>query len=427
MAQLEPIGNFKEINIEKLKTSQIQAEEENYFVQNSSNETVNDFVVDDEEEKFSFKIFLEETIHSIKEFFGFEDMNYENSGYDVNGEIDKDFQQGLLGDCSLLGTLYSISNTEVGAKVIKDAITINKDSYGRVESYSVNFKGIDEKVTITKEELEKADKIQRSEGYSYTDGDDDVLLMELAWVKCNQEAKDKLNKLNLNMYFLGFKHDDREHIVEELEGVDPAKFSYALTGAEIQGNFYRDAYRYVQAREKAPEVLEIFENQKEFKFKEVFGHDETYTIDDFEFNQKDTYEILQKPSETSDNVIMVKNKRTNAVASYDAQRLAEKFAGCKLTQETKDLIFEEGYRRALEADYLTLNVNMSEEKTIEMVDINGDTRHLTTAHCFGVKYIDEDKIVISNPHNTQIEMIFSKEELKRNSDKFEFYNFESTD
>ena len=322
-----------------------------------------------------------------------------------------------------MGTLYSLSNTEEGAKIIKEAITINENSFGKVESYDVYFKGIDETITVTKDELETAEEVQRSEGYSYSDGDDDVLLMELAWVKCCQEAKEKLDKLNLNMQFLGLKTNNREQIIKELEGVDPAKFSYALTGAKIQGNHYKEVFRDFQAKEKAPEVLEIFENQEEFQFKDVFGHDGTYTINGFEFNQEDTYEIIQKPSETSNNVITVKNKRTDDVATYDAQSLAESFAGCQLMQETKDIIFEEGYKRALNSDYFTFNVNMSKALTIEMIDINGEARYLSTCHCFGVKSIDEDKIVISDPHDTQNEMTFSKEELKRNSDKFEFYLF----
>ena len=158
MTQLEPIGSFKNLNFEKQQVLQTQNEEENYFVNNSSNGVVLEDVQD--EEKFNFRVFLEEAIHSIKEFFGFKDTNYENSDYSVNGIIYKDFQQGLLGDCSLLGTLYSLSNTEEGAKIIKEAITINENFFGKVESYDVYFKGIDEIIAVTKDELETAEEVQ---------------------------------------------------------------------------------------------------------------------------------------------------------------------------------------------------------------------------------------------------------------------------
>ena len=114
---------------------------------------------------------------------------------DVNGEIDQDFKQGQIGDCVLLASLYSLSSTQKGQDIIKDAIKINYNEKGELESYDVYFRGYDKTYSITHEELKEADQLKYkfSEGeanHHYSTGDDDVLLMELAY----QKAFDDINE-----------------------------------------------------------------------------------------------------------------------------------------------------------------------------------------------------------------------------------------
>ena len=93
--------------------------------------------------------------------------------HNINKELDKAFYQGNQGDCWLLSSFKSLSQTEDGKEFIKDSIS-NKDD----GSYEISFKGLDEKYIVTKEDLNKA---KESKNYSY--GDDDMLLLELAFEK----------------------------------------------------------------------------------------------------------------------------------------------------------------------------------------------------------------------------------------------------
>ena len=94
--------------------------------------------------------------------------NDKNSAVDMNiGNS----MQGEKGDCWLLSTLNSLSYTDSGKNLIKNAITKNDDG-----SYSIAFKGVNTNVKITQEELDAA----RKSG-EYAKGDDDVLLFELGY------------------------------------------------------------------------------------------------------------------------------------------------------------------------------------------------------------------------------------------------------
>jgi len=105
----------------------------------------------------------------------------------VNGEIDEAVFQGNTGDCWLISGILSMSYTDDGAELIKNAITKNDDG-----SYTVKFDGVDKEYTITEDELESANKKGFLEGLGvkkseYSTGDDDVLLIELAMEKLVNE------------------------------------------------------------------------------------------------------------------------------------------------------------------------------------------------------------------------------------------------
>lgn len=114
---------------------------------------------------------------SKKEFLYsiFED---ENKG--VNGYIDEGVFQGSEGDCWLMSGVLSLSYTKDGRDLIHNAIKQDKKG-----DYYVDFKGLNTRYKITKQELERANisTLEDSLGIKkskYSTGDDDMLLLELA-------------------------------------------------------------------------------------------------------------------------------------------------------------------------------------------------------------------------------------------------------
>ncbi len=112
---------------------------------------------------------------------------------DINGELDeKNAQQGT-GDCYFLTSINSMSKTKTGSELIKNAISYNDDD----NSYTVNFAGIDKSYTFSADEIKSADE-KKHEGSSkgvtgsgsgwYSEGDDDMLLLEMAFEQFRLEC-----------------------------------------------------------------------------------------------------------------------------------------------------------------------------------------------------------------------------------------------
>ncbi len=98
-----------------------------------------------------------------------------SSNLNINGKIDSEVTQGNTGDCWLIAALYSMSSTEEGKQIIKDAITVNSDN-----SVTVTFAGLGVSYTITREQLQ-AYNTDNNLSDSYSNGaEDDVLAMEIA-------------------------------------------------------------------------------------------------------------------------------------------------------------------------------------------------------------------------------------------------------
>ena len=436
MSFIDSVNNFKN-SISANQSSQVKdIEEDDYIIEmTTSNEK-------QQEEKDSFlssalEFFdsfaehtvwvFEDIIEDAKKIFGLDKKTIEGSENNVNGEIDTKVKQGTVGDCILIGTVYSLVQNEAGKELIKDAITVNKNFLGITESYSVHFKGIDETFTITKKELQKADDLSAryrkddDVDYTYSAGDDDMLLLELAWEKCCNEASDKLDNMYTHIiYFAGPEYKGPE----ALNGVHEQKFFYALTGCEFgRDDSIENEIARMQAKKEAPKVLEIFENQKEFKLEDVSNHVGYKFIRDgktFEFNQDDVYEIVQKPSESEKGEIIIKNKRTEETFNYDARNLAETLS-TKLSEKNQNTVFEGEYNLAIRSDIVTVNTEYSNKKqTFDIKTVDGEEKAIFTGHCYGVKDINDEYIILVNPHDTSEEIKISKEELKKHREKISF-------
>ena len=140
----------------------------------------------------------------------------------VNGKIDEEALQGATGDCWLISALYSMSNSEEGQKLIQDAIKVNDDN-----TVTVSFKGIGVSYTLTADEISQFDTDGNTSD-EYSNGDNDVLAMELATQKLWKDIKDgrvTLDTQNKDLLFAG----NGEGISS---GGLPSQLLYYLTGVE---------------------------------------------------------------------------------------------------------------------------------------------------------------------------------------------------
>ena len=132
-------------------------------------------------------------------------LEYNDSLLNINNQLDEAFNQQGTGDCYYLATLNALARTEDGRQIIHDSISYNSDKH----SYTVKFAGIGSTYTFTADQIREAeekrhDKVSSSganvvgEGNGwYSEGDDDVLLLEMAFeqfrLECFEGKYDNVN------------------------------------------------------------------------------------------------------------------------------------------------------------------------------------------------------------------------------------------
>lgn len=176
--------------------------------------------------------------------------NTDNSN-GVNGEIDEKVSQGGTGDCWILTGVLALNASAAGKSIIKEAIQSNPDG-----SVTVSFKGLGVSYTITADEIKKHDT-DNIKNDPYSNGDNDMLVLELATKKLMADIASGKVKLNV-------PEDSVEAIYNEdggIEGGFAQNMIYYLTGR--QADF---AYAYGKETQGLPqnEVLaflkEAYEN-----------------------------------------------------------------------------------------------------------------------------------------------------------------------
>ena len=152
-------------------------------------------------------------------------------------------KQGSTGDCWLMSRVNALSYTDKGKEIINNALEYNANST------TVHLRGFGD-ITITNEELQEA----KNSG-KFSNGDDDMLALELAMQKFIKEVKSGNIKLDPNM------PDEIKNAIETtLESSDnvsggfPVLMMYLLTGkvGASQGSM-------TQGGEGVKNLLEQFE------------------------------------------------------------------------------------------------------------------------------------------------------------------------
>lgn len=159
--------------------------------------------------------------------------------YSIDGVID-DTKQKKIGDCWVLSGVNSMRETEIGAKILKNSITQNKDG-----SVTVELKGVGKEYTFSAGEVTLAE--YQTPDMKYAQGDTDMNLIEMAIGKYREE------KLESGDYSRGDR--DLTKTVgtnatrkDPLNGGQLDEAIYYLTG--IKSDFYTDEKNIKKSIEK---------------------------------------------------------------------------------------------------------------------------------------------------------------------------------
>ena len=239
-----------------------------------------------------------------------------NKADNANGEIDRPAYQGRTGDCALIAGVYAFASTEKGSDIIKDAITINKGKDGTVESYTVNFKGINESYTITAKELNKETNFDLGRivtNSKFSAGDKDMALLELAIKKCANET----TKVDF---------DKQE---KKLNGIYFTNINYLFTGEHSNYTNPTGFLNKLDNNELSKDTVGLIGFEKNQKVKEIDGDkiklikNHAYTITEV---TKDSVTLLN-PWNTGESIILSRdtfeNLETAEITYYDLSKIEE--------------------------------------------------------------------------------------------------------
>ncbi len=138
----------------------------------------------------------------------------------VNGEIDEYIKQGQTGDCWIISGIIALNSTNEGKQIIKNSITINEDG-----SATVSFKGAQASYRITAEDIKRFDTDNNTYD-CYSNGDNDMLILELAVERLKKDVRDGKVSLGLSEDTYEGYHNNEYSI----EGGFAQQLIYLMTG-----------------------------------------------------------------------------------------------------------------------------------------------------------------------------------------------------
>ena len=176
--------------------------------------------------------------------------------HEVNGKIDESISQGSTGDCWLISAVLALNSTDAGKQILNDSMEVNKDG-----SVTVTFNGVKTadgkpvQYTVTRDEIDKYDT-DYNVADSYSNGDNDMLAMELAVEKLEADlykqkdgimpsvGQEIITTVEFELPGLAyaqnedgsFKLDENGQrvVISHIDGGDPAQLLYFLTGNETK-------------------------------------------------------------------------------------------------------------------------------------------------------------------------------------------------
>ena len=371
------------------------------------------------------KNIFQKIIDFFKGLFGTKDTD-NDSRYDVNGQLDMDAHQGRYANCALIGACYSLQYSDFGKDILKDAIKINKNENGKIESYSVYFKGADATYTITKKELEKADSLYNKEGSRhYSVGDDDMLLLELAYSKL---ATDPAHKdLEQNVPQKGFSLGSTE-----LDGINHHLVMYALTGKPYDTI---DKNKFLQI--KTREILNQLENSETFSFARTTP-DELNLLDingkNITLNSGEIYEITEynggfvrynnysDMSNTSSKKPMTLKDANGIEYTFYSSELAKGLtSNPRCLQDDDYNVYLDKKLDSIKNGAATM---LAVRNKIDTQDVNGENITIVGQHAYIVKALDDETITILNTYDTGKDIVLNIDNFRAISKEIDIETLE---
>ena len=225
----------------------IYGDEEAYVINNG--ERI-DAVTKQDDGSYTFELDGETKVFKANDSKGIDFYNstleYSESTLNINSELDEDFSQCGTGDCYFLATLNSIKQFRDGNTILRNSIVHNEKDH----TYTVNFKGIDMSYTFTADQIREAEQkrynvmsddgsVVKNDASWYSEGDDDVLLLEMAFeqfrLEC-YEGKHKDKSWPKEVKFAGTYSGDKEN-ESPLKNGSFSQVIYVLTGKTEMGSY----------------------------------------------------------------------------------------------------------------------------------------------------------------------------------------------
>lgn len=304
-----------------------------------------------------------------------------------------DFAQGSIGDCNFLASLKAFSLNETGAQMIKDAIEPNFDENGNIVGYNVTFEGIGKTYSVSLEEMKQYDINSENEivwnGEEYVDsgeanyslGDDDVMLLEMAYEKYYADTVGDI----------GFS---------PLNGVPAYRISEIFTGKDRVVETYDDGsfVRRMLMGVEPGEAVKFFESVNILT--DVNG--EKIDIQNIKF-------LYSQYKEDENTIVLTDETDPNMEYEFPLVEIA-----ANSTLIPHFLGQNDAFDAMKNGNPVVLNIkNNTGVPSFVAKTIDGKEEMLITLHAYTVKSYNEEEgtITIINPYNSERDIVISIKEL----------------
>jgi len=179
----------------------------------------------------------------------------------VNGEIDERVQQGGTGDCWLITGVLALASTDAGRQIIKNSIQVNEDG-----SVTVTFKGLGVSYTISADEIKKYDTDNKLSD-AYSNGDNDMLILELAVEKLKKDIEKGKVKIDpkLGEEYTHISEGSKTKAGAAIEGGFSAQLIYFLTGLTSESIYPKNLDNCRTERQEASILAKGLSNDELFE------------------------------------------------------------------------------------------------------------------------------------------------------------------